>query len=272
VNAELMPEEAGKLIEPFACHITSGSPLVISKVGMSLDGKIGIGKREDRWITSPEGRGFGQRLRLVADAILVGIGTVLADDPELTYRGETPKNRPLMRVILDSELRTPPSARLFRTQPAGPVLIFCSDHAPDSRRRELESQGAETSSVPATGTALSLQSVLQELGKRNVLGLLVEGGSSIHWSFLSENLVDCFYFIIAPIVMGGSHSVPAVSGEGYTSIADSPRFKIRRSFSAGPDTVLETYPVYSRSIVSPWLSPESAPSRAQGFSPASKLK
>jgi diaminohydroxyphosphoribosylaminopyrimidine deaminase / 5-amino-6-(5-phosphoribosylamino)uracil reductase len=272
VDVGLMPEEAGKLIEPFARHITSGFPLVISKVGMSLDGKIGIGRREDRWITSPESREFGQRLRLAADALLVGIGTVLADDPELSYRGEAPRNRPLLRVILDSQLRTPATARLFQTQPAGPVLIFCSDQAPDVRRSELESQDAEIVRIPVSGKGLSLPAVLQELGKRNVLGLLVEGGSAVHWSFLSDNLVDCFFFIIAPMVLGGSHSASAVGGEGYAAISDSPRFKIRRSFSIGPDIVLETYPAYSKSIISPWLSPESIPSGAQGSSPASKRK
>jgi diaminohydroxyphosphoribosylaminopyrimidine deaminase / 5-amino-6-(5-phosphoribosylamino)uracil reductase len=80
----------------------------------------------------------------------------------------------------------------------------------------------------------------------------VEGGSRVHWSFLSENLVDCFYFIVAPFVLGGKDAIPAVGGKGYSATADAPRFKIRRSFSAGPDLVLETYPSYSRSIISPW--------------------
>jgi diaminohydroxyphosphoribosylaminopyrimidine deaminase / 5-amino-6-(5-phosphoribosylamino)uracil reductase len=272
VDVGLMPEEAGKLIEPFARHITAGIPLVISKVGMSLDGKIGLGQREDRWITSPESRAFGQRLRLVADALLVGIGTILADDPELTYRGEAPKNRPLLRVILDSHLRTPATARLFQAQPAGPVLIFCGDRAPDARRSELEAKGAEIVKLPASEKGLSLHAVLQELGKRNVLGLMVEGGSAVHWSFLSDNLIDCFFFIIAPMVLGGSRAISAVGGEGYAAIADSPRFKIRKSFSIGPDIILETYPACSKSIISPWLSPESAPSAGPGSSPASKRK
>jgi diaminohydroxyphosphoribosylaminopyrimidine deaminase/5-amino-6-(5-phosphoribosylamino)uracil reductase len=272
VNVGLMSEEAGKLIEPFARHITSGSPFVIGKVGMSLDGKIGTGREGGRWITSQEGRDFGQRLRLLVDALLVGIGTVLSDDPELTYRGRAAKNRPLMRVILDTHLRTPTGARLFKTRPPSPVLIFCSAAAPEARRRELEAQGAEIIEIPASGNRLDLRAVLQELGKRDVLGLLVEGGSSIHWSFLADGLVDCFFFIIASVVLGGRNSVPSVGGEGYAAIADSPKFKIRRTFSAGPDIVLETYPSYSRSIISPWLSPEKAASGEQDFSPSSKPK
>jgi diaminohydroxyphosphoribosylaminopyrimidine deaminase / 5-amino-6-(5-phosphoribosylamino)uracil reductase len=272
VDVGLMSEEAGKLIEPFACHITSGLPLVISKVGMSLDGKIGTGRREDHRITSPESREFGQYLRLAADALLVGIGTVLSDDPELTYRGKAPKNRPLIRVILDSQLRTPNTARLFQTQPRTPVIIFCGDEAPEDRRRELEARGAEIVRIPLSGRKLSLHAVLQELGKRNVLGLLVEGGSGIHWSFLSDNLVDCFFFIIAPMVLGGKDSIPSIGGEGYAAIADSPRFKIRRSFAIGPDVVFETYPSYSKSIISPWLHPENAASGEPGSSRPSKRK
>jgi diaminohydroxyphosphoribosylaminopyrimidine deaminase / 5-amino-6-(5-phosphoribosylamino)uracil reductase len=260
VDVDLMSEEAGKIIEPFARHITSGLPLVISKVGMSLDGKIGTGLSEGREITSSEGREFGQRLRLAADALLVGIGTVLSDNPELTYRGREPKARPLMRVILDSLLRTPPSSRLFQVHPRAPILIFCSHDALHVRRTELENLGAEIVAVPNSDDGLDLHAVLCELGKREVLGLLVEGGSKVHWSFLSKNLVDNFYFIIAPLVLGGEDSIPSVGGKGYGATMDAPRFKIRRSFSAGPDIVLETYPSYSKSIISPWLPPENAPS------------
>jgi diaminohydroxyphosphoribosylaminopyrimidine deaminase / 5-amino-6-(5-phosphoribosylamino)uracil reductase len=260
VDVGLLSEEAGALIAPFACHATTGLPLVISKVGMSLDGKIGTGFPEGREITSPEGREFGQRLRLSVDAILVGIGTILADDPELTYRGKAPKSRPLIRVVLDSLLRTPPLARLFQVYPPSPVLIFCGSNAPRDRRTGLENRGAEIIAVPESDKGLDLHRILQELGKRNVLGLLVEGGSRVHWSFLSNNLVDGFYFIIAPVVLGGDHAIPSVGGEGYRTATDSPRFKIRKSFSAGSDMVLEAYPSYSKSIISPWHSPENAPS------------
>jgi diaminohydroxyphosphoribosylaminopyrimidine deaminase / 5-amino-6-(5-phosphoribosylamino)uracil reductase len=260
VDVGLFSEEAGEIIAPFACHATTGLPLVISKVGMSLDGKIGTGFPEGREITSLEGREFGQRLRLVVEALLVGVGTVLADDPELTYRGKAPKSRPLIRVILDSMLRTPPSARLFQARPCAPVLIFCSQQAPNDRRAELERRGAEIIVVPGSDEGLDLHCVLQESGKRNVLGLLVEGGSHVHWSFLSSNLVDSFYFIIAPFVLGGIKAIPSVGGKGYKAAVDSPRFKIRKSYPVGPDLILETYPSYSKSIISPWLSPGNAPS------------
>jgi diaminohydroxyphosphoribosylaminopyrimidine deaminase / 5-amino-6-(5-phosphoribosylamino)uracil reductase len=254
VDVGLFHEEAGEVIETFACHMATGLPLVISKAGMSLDGKIGTAGQKDHWITSRESREFGQGLRLAVDALLVGIGTVLADNPQLTYRGIGIKARPMMRVILDSRLRLPTTARLF--QSPAPVLVFCGPEAEEPKREELEKQGAEILVVPSVSGELDLIPVLQELGKRGILGLLVEGGSQIHWSFLAHHLVDKFYFFIAPLILGGKDSIPSVGGKGYDQVMDSPKFKIRRYFCAGPDMVLETYPSYSRSAISPWLSPE----------------
>ncbi len=272
VDVGLMEEKAGELIESFACHITTGLPLVVSKAGMSLDGKIGTGKPEGRYITSPESRELGQLLRLRADAILVGAGTVLADDPELTYRGAVAKGRPLTKVILDPHLKTPESARIFRDASHCPAVLFCKAGTPGRRRKRMEDLGAETVAVACRGDELDLRAVLKELGKRGVLGLLVEGGSRVHWSFLSGRLTDKFYFMIAPLVLGGQNFVPSVGGKGYGSAAESPKFKIRSSFNAGPDLILEAYPSYSRSILSPWLSPETAPFRGRYRAPSSGRK
>jgi diaminohydroxyphosphoribosylaminopyrimidine deaminase / 5-amino-6-(5-phosphoribosylamino)uracil reductase len=261
VEVGLFQEEAGQIIEPFACRIATGIPLVISKVAMSLDGKIGTAGRKDHWITSQESREFGQRLRLAVDAMIVGVGTMLSDDPELTYRGKAPKGRSMVRVILDSGLRLPATARVFQSK--DPILVFCGQGADGSRRAELERHGAEVFTVPSNNDGLDLGAILQELGQRDILGLLVEGGSQVHWSFLSNRLVDKFYFFVAPLILGGKDAVPSVGGKGYEVIKDSPRFKIRRSFYSGPDIVLETYPSYSRSILSPWLAPGNVPSAGQ---------
>jgi diaminohydroxyphosphoribosylaminopyrimidine deaminase/5-amino-6-(5-phosphoribosylamino)uracil reductase len=254
VTVGALRAEAGRIIEPFACHVTTGLPLVVGKVGMSLDGRIAAAGGPGGRITSEEGLGFGQQLRLRLDALLVGIGTVLADDPQLSYRGKLPKARPLTTVVLDTFLRTPPSARLFQAVPEPHVLIFCGPDAPEERKRELEARGAEVVTLERGPQGLDLRGVLLELGKRNVLGLLVEGGSEIHWSFLSSNLVDKFFFIIAPFVLGGSKAVPSVGGKGYAFPSEAPCFRITCSFNAGPDLILETYPSYSRSIISPWHS------------------
>ena len=251
VDVGILADDAGKIIEAFACHVTTGLPLVVAKAGMSLDGKIGTGFPEGRHITSPESLAFGQSQRLKMDAVLVGVETVLADDPELTYRGHAPKGRPLTRVVLDSALRIPPSARLFEDSKT-PVLLFCSESVPDARKTALESAGAEIVTVREHGGELDLLKVLRELGKRNVLGVLVEGGSRVHGSFLVRNLVDVFYFIIAPMVFGGMSAIPVVGGRGYESTAAAPKFRIRRHYQAGIDIILEAYPATSRSIASPW--------------------
>ncbi len=260
VDVGLMEERAGEIIEFFACRMTTGLPFVVSKVGMSLDGKIGTGKRGGRRISSPEGREFGQSLRLRADALLVGVGTILADNPQLTYRGTGARSRPLQRVILDTHLRTPKDARIFQSAGQSPVLIFCRKGAAAERQKELQARGGEIIPVQTAGRVLNLEAVLKELAKREVLGLLVEGGSRVHWEFLSGRRIDCFYFIVAPMILGGENAVPSVGGKGYGATADAPKFMIRRNFSAGSDMVLEAYPSYSRSIISPWRPQESPPS------------
>jgi diaminohydroxyphosphoribosylaminopyrimidine deaminase/5-amino-6-(5-phosphoribosylamino)uracil reductase len=259
--------EALKINEPFACYATTGRPLIVAKAGMSLDGRIATSAGETRWITSPEAREFGQGLRRDLDAILVGVGTVLADDPALTYRGVGAKDRPLVRVVLDSRLRTPAQARLFQDE--APLVIFCRPEPPSGPRRLLEKAGAEIIPVPSARGGLHLDPVIAELARRKILGLLVEGGSEIHWSFISRQLTDKFYFILAPLVLGGRQSVPSFGGKGFSAIASAPRFKITRNFPVGSDLVLEAYPEYSRSMASPWLAPETLPSGGRDSLPPS---
>ena len=260
VDVGLMEERAGEIIESFACRMSTGLPLVVSKAGMSLDGKIGTGRKGGRRISSSEGMEFGQYLRLRADALMVGVGTILADNPQLTYRGTGARGRPLLKVILDTHLRTPPDARIFQSAGYTPVLIFCNRRSAANRRKKLEASGGEIIPIPAAGRVLDLKAVLKELAKRDVLGLLVEGGSRVHWEFLSRRMVDCFYFIVAPMVLGGENSISSIGGKGYGTTATPPRFRIRRSFPAGADMVLEGYPSYSRSIISPWRPQENLPS------------
>ncbi|NWG13706.1 MAG: RibD family protein, partial [Acidobacteria bacterium] len=248
----LLGREAQRLIEPFARHVVSGRPLVVAKVGMTLDGKIGLPGRGRLRVTSAGAAGFTQTLRHRLDAVLVGVGTILEDDPALTYRGLLPKGRPIVRAILDSNLRIPPSARLFADRQA-PVVLFCGHGHSRTRRRLLEQAGAEIIPVRRGKSGLSLARVLEELGSRGILGILVEGGSTVHWSLVSGRLVDKFYFIVAPTVLGGVTGIPAVGGAGYAGLSKAPRFKLTRVFRSGGNLVIEAYPQFSRSFISPWL-------------------
>ncbi len=260
VEVELLSDQAAEacraacIIEPFACHVTTGLPLVVCKAGMSLDGKIDTACRHGGRITSEQSQAFGQQLRLQLDAVLVGVGTILADNPSLTYRGAAPKATPLIVAVLDSRLRTPPGSRIFQQAASPRVLIFGGTDAPVDRKSALVAKGAEVITVNQSPDGLELEQVLRELGKRGILGVLVEGGSTVHWSFLSASRVDKFIFIVAPIVLGGRYAVPCVGGAGYTSADSAPRFRISRTIRAGPDMVYEAYPSFSRSIVSPWKS------------------
>ena len=132
-----------------------------------------------------------------------------------------------------------------------------------NRQRALERKGAEVIPLAQADVGLDLRAVLKELGRRDVLGVLVEGGSTVHGAFISAKLVDKFYFAIAPLVLGGSRSVPAVGGLGYSTVPEAPRFEIVNCFRAGCDVILETYPSYSRSMLSPWLRSASAPSSSR---------
>ena len=252
VDVGILRGRAERLIEPFACHATTGRPLVVAKAGMTLDGRIGLRGKGQLHITSPEAAQFTQALRREMDALLVGVGTVLEDDPELTYRGTLPRGRGLTRVILDSRLRTPQDARLLADS-SSPVLIYCAADAAAERRRRFERRGTEAVVVPRSKGRLSLNHVLEDLGRRGILGLLVEGGSSMHWSFLSLGAVDKFYFILAPSLLGGRKAVPVVGGSGFPDLETAPRFKIVRIIRVGGDAVLEVYPSCSRSFISPWL-------------------
>jgi len=251
VDVGMLRRRAERLIEPFACHTTTGRPLVVAKAGMTLDGRIGLRGHGQLPITSREAAEFTQVLRHELDALLVGVGTILEDDPELTYRGALPKGRGLIRAILDSRLRTPQRARLFADS-SSPVVIYCARDAGAQRRRGLERRGAEVVPVPRTRGRLSLDHVLGDLGRRGILGLLVEGGSSVHWSFLSLGAVDKFYFTLAPLLIGGRTAIPVAGGRGFSDLGSAPQFKIVRVRRAGGDVILEAYPSCSRSIISPW--------------------
>jgi len=251
VDVGILRRRAERLIETFACHAATGRPLVVAKAGMTLDGRIGLRGHGQLPITSREAAEFTQGLRHELDALLVGVGTVLEDDPELTCRGPFPKGRGLVRVILDSRLRTPPSARLFADS-SSPVVIYCAPDAGAAPRRRLERRGAEVVPVPRTRGGLSLDHALEDLGRRGILGLLVEGGSSVHWSFLSLGAVDKFHFILAPALIGGKTAVPVVGGRGFSDLTSALQFKIVRVRRAGSDVILEAYPSCSRSIISPW--------------------
>jgi diaminohydroxyphosphoribosylaminopyrimidine deaminase/5-amino-6-(5-phosphoribosylamino)uracil reductase len=219
VDTGILSDEAAQLNAPFIKWISCSMPFVTIKNGISLDGKIATLTGESRWITGPESRLEVHRMRNLSDAIITGIGTILADDPELTTRlpegGKSP-----VRVVLDRMARTPVGAKILNIQ-AAPTIIAASAAAPRERRDALAASGAELLIVPEVEGKLDLAFLLRNLGQRCLTNVMVEAGSGLNSSFLFGNYVDKVVLFIAPKIIGGSGAPGPYGGLGCGSLSDA---------------------------------------------------
>jgi diaminohydroxyphosphoribosylaminopyrimidine deaminase/5-amino-6-(5-phosphoribosylamino)uracil reductase len=199
VSVGILGREARDLDRFFIKHVTTGLPYVVVKVARSRDGMISTKRGSQGWITGPGAKRYVQKLRAQVDAVLVGRGTILIDDPLLNVRD--PKKPQPRRVILDSELRTDPKSRVFASH-GGRVMLFCSPNADRGRMRKLEKRGAETIPVRVKKEGLDLKAILKELGNRGIASVLVEGGSEIFTAFARQGLADEWQVITAPRSVG----------------------------------------------------------------------
>lgn len=266
VDVGLMEAEARKLNEAFAKYVLTRQPLVVLKSGMTLDGKIAepqgssvnspqqvkrvpgtpdasmhqAGGSID-WITSKEARAHVQDLRHESDAILVGVGTVVADDPLLTDRTGLLRRRGLLRVILDSRLRLPLDSRVVKTA-KNDVLVLCS-FAEENKRRELEARGIRVEQVAlgASDGRPDMGKVIARLGELEVTSVLVEGGALVNWAVLAAGLADKIFFYYAPKILGGTSSVPFAGGAGFPTISDAAVVKNITLHRLGEDFAVEGY-------------------------------
>ena len=225
--------QARKLIAPFAMLATEGRPWVIAKWAMSLDGHIATARGESRWISSEASRGMVHRLRGRVDAILVGIGTVLADDPLLTARPPGP--RPLLRIVLDSTGRLPLESQLVRTARTHATLVAVGPLADAHRLTVLRDAGCEVWQATATTVAERAAELLQELGRRQLTNLLVEGGPTVLGTLFDAHLVDEVHAFVAPKIIGGLQAPAAVAGQGIARMENAPRLSIESIESLGDD-------------------------------------
>jgi len=206
--------EAARQNRVFLTAMRERRPHVIVKAGMTLDGKIADLHGASRWITGGPARERAHLLRSESDAIVVGIETVLRDDPELTVRLGRPWPREPFRVVLDTKARTPRTARVIRAGSPSRALIVVGADAPEARARELAGAGATVVPCRTRDGRLDLGAVLDELFTREVRGVLVEGGGEIHAAFLDTNLVDRVAIYVAPLLVGGRGATPVVGGVG----------------------------------------------------------
>jgi diaminohydroxyphosphoribosylaminopyrimidine deaminase/5-amino-6-(5-phosphoribosylamino)uracil reductase len=218
VRTGLLEAEARRLNEAWFHWMATGRPWVMAKAACSLDGKIATVGGESQWLTGEAARGYGHQLRHRVDAILVGIGTALADDPQLTPRLPRGKSKDPIRVVLDSRLRLPPSARMLQMDSNAPTWIATTSQAAGETIRALEDTGAQVLVAPTEGGRVSLPALLELLGERQVQSLLVEGGAETLGSFFDQRLINQFFFFYAPKILGGQKAPSAVGGHGVTHL------------------------------------------------------
>jgi diaminohydroxyphosphoribosylaminopyrimidine deaminase / 5-amino-6-(5-phosphoribosylamino)uracil reductase len=230
VEVGLHEERALRLNEFYVKHRLTGRPFVSAKFAMSVDGKIATRTGDSRWITGEESRLHGHRLRHIHDAILVGVNTVIADDPELTARLDGDEVRQPLRVVLDSQLRTRMSARAI-----GPNTLIATT-------RPGRMGAAEVLRLPATSDGrVALAPLLDELGKRGILSVLVEGGSEVHASFFANGLVDKVHAYVAPRLIGGRAAPGPLGGDGIERLADAVSLREFDATRLGSDLLITGY-------------------------------
>lgn len=237
VEVGLLEAESRILNEVFLKFITKKIPFVTLKFASSLDGKISTFSGESQWISCEESRKFVHHLRDINDAILVGIGTVLADNPSLTTRLIEGKNP--VRVIVDSNLRTPLNSKVV-TDKSAKTIIAVTKNAPNEKISDLRACGVEILTC-GDEKRVDLKILLEKLAEREITSVLVEGGGKIHFSMLKSGLVDKIYAFIAPKIIGGANSLTSVEGEGFEKISEAITLKNFKSERIGEDFLLSGY-------------------------------
>ncbi len=254
VASGIFEEDAKALNEAFAKSIRTGTPLVTLKAAMTLDGKIAPPPRESHpstalggggatggWITSEPARAHVHTLRHQHDAILVGVGTIIADDPLLTDRSGLPRRRPLLRLIVDSRLRLPPESRVVKTAHED-VLVLCS-FAEENRKRQLQNQGIRVEQVPVgPGDGRpDMAGIVRRLGTMEITSLLIEGGATINGAALASGIVDKVFLYYAPKILAGTGSVPFATGPGFSHMGEAAYVRAIRLHRFGEDFAVEGY-------------------------------
>jgi diaminohydroxyphosphoribosylaminopyrimidine deaminase / 5-amino-6-(5-phosphoribosylamino)uracil reductase len=250
-----LEEQARRLNEAFARYIRHGTPLVTLKAAMTLDGKIApppteVFERHDGippggWVTSEVARAHVQELRHQNDALIVGAGTILSDNPLLTDRSGRPRRRPLLRVILDSRLRLPFESRLVQNAAIdrkNDVLVFCAA-ADEQKKAQLEELGIRVETIPAVEPdgRPDLPAILRRLGQLEITSVMIEGGATVNWTALASNIVDKVFLYYAPKILAGSGSIPFAAGPGFLHLGQAAQVKHIQVHRFGEDFAVEGY-------------------------------
>ncbi len=234
----VLEDASRRLNAAFERHVVSGLPLVTLKSAASLDGKTAATDRSSRWITGEAAREDAHRLRAASDAIVVGAGTVVDDDPALTVRDPSYRGRPPLRVVVDASGRVPLDARVF--DDSAPTLVATTGRAPRGVVDAWTAAGADVESFDPDETGgVCLPDLLAHLGKRDVQGVLLEGGATLAWSFVEQRLIDRVVLYLAPKLVGGADAPGILMGDGFAPIGRAAELRIVSVERIGDDLKVE---------------------------------
>lgn len=244
VEVGILEKEAKRLNEVFLKYIVTKRPFVILKTAMTLDGRIATKAGESRWITNEASRAYVHELRDKVDGIMVGIGTVLADDPELTTRLADRKGKNPLRIIVDTKARIPLSAAVCEVNDSKRTLLVVGENADSNKMASLKELGVEICVVKEKNGQIDLPALMVTLGEREITSILLEGGSTLNGMMLAERLIDKVYFFYAPKIFGGREAPSAIGGVGTDRIADAPVITDYTLQQIENDILMIGYPVW----------------------------
>jgi diaminohydroxyphosphoribosylaminopyrimidine deaminase/5-amino-6-(5-phosphoribosylamino)uracil reductase len=237
----ILDEEASTLNEVYVKYITTKRPFVFLKVAASLDGKIATVTGESRWITNQRSRLLVHELRDQVDAVMVGINTVLRDDPLLTTRLSSRIGKDPARIVVDSQLRLPLTAKVLDPSSTARVIIATTPAASCDKRRQLEAHGAEVLVIEGDGSRVPLGPLMDRLGAMLITSILLEGGGELHGSALKAGVVDKVLYFLAPKLIGGRSAPIAIAGEGFARLAEAVTLTRVQMKQLDEDLLIEGY-------------------------------
>jgi len=251
VVSGVLEEECRRLNEWFVTYVTQGRPFVIAKTAMTLDGWTATSSGHSRWVTNERSRAWVHRLRNEVDGILVGLGTVTADDPLLNTRLRKGRGRDPVRIIVDTNLRIPENARVLAHAEGSETLIAVSEDVPSRRLKRFEKKGVSFLVCPKKEGRIDLRALMDRLGKRSITSLLIEGGATLMGAMIRERLVDKFCIFKAPKILGGNDGRPMALGQGPSRMDQSISLKDIQIRRIGDDFLITGYPEYQGERCSP---------------------
>ena len=241
VTTGICEKKARMLNEAFVTWITTGRPFVIAKCAATLDGRIATRSGDSKWVTGPAARRVVHRIRHGVDGIMVGVQTAITDNPSLTTRLDGERGSDPTRLILDTRLTLPPTAKMLHQKSSAPTWVICGPEAPADRRSALEAAGARVITGTLRAGRIDLAPLMDWLGSEGITSLLIEGGGTLMGAAFAANIVDKIHFFYAPKILGGDDGIPICRGIGPETMQDSIAIHDLTVTQEGPDVMLQGY-------------------------------